>query len=117
MNPFLCPGGDKQLVEVAIVHIVGLHRHNDIDLNSHQDCIKLKPEPENPHDSKAIAAQVDGSTVGHVSKVQTPRVHAMLNRGRQMHTMFLRYIDYEDSCAELLVGCWQKSKAGESLKN
>ena len=101
------PGGSNKFKDLANVLIVGLNHHNvneTIDLSRHQDSIKLIPEPENPYDSNAIAAKLNGTTVGHVSRLHTARVHEILKKDGYMHNMFLRYVDYNNSCAEILVG-------------
>ena len=107
INPFLMEGGCIQFKDMACVLIVGLNHHDaneTTDLSIHQDSITLAPEPDNVYDNKAITALLNGSIVGHVSKAHTTRVHEMLNKDGMIHTMFLRYVDYDNSCAEVLVG-------------
>ena len=105
-NLFLQKGGENILSEVALVLLVGLDHHGNMDLDRFQDSITLEAEPHNPHDSEAIVAKVNSITVGHVCRSHTARVHSMLSKlsGGRMSTMLLRYVDYHSNSAELLVG-------------
>lgn len=50
-------------------------------LNFAPTTVELVPEPENPHDPKAIMVLVDGSHVGYIKKGSTSRVRNLLSAG------------------------------------
>jgi len=76
-NLFLQKGGENILSDVAMVLLVGLDHHGNMDLDRFQDSITLEAEPHNPHDSEAIVAKVNSITVGHVCRSHTARVYIL----------------------------------------
>ena len=42
--------------------------------------IELVPEPDNPHDTKAIKVIIDGEHVGYIKQGSCPRIHNLINK-------------------------------------
>jgi len=67
-----------------VLEIVG-YRHHGHKLSARpkvDDELEFIPEPNNPHDERAIAIKVNGQTIGYVNRLQTGAFHAWLREGR-----------------------------------
>lgn len=71
---------DYEMSKSEIVEC-GLEDERIYKLNFAPTTVELVPEPENPHDSKAIMVLVDGSHVGYIKKGSTSRVRNLLSAG------------------------------------
>ena len=71
---------DYEMSKSEIVEC-GLEDERIYKLNFAPTTVELVPEPENPHDPKAIMVLVDGSHVGYIKKGSTSRVRNLLSAG------------------------------------
>jgi hypothetical protein len=76
MDQFLIEGDDLVPVvgtshyQPALIELSGRHGAEEIRV---EKVAALVPEPDNPHDPKAIAVQIEGRLVGYLSRDENPR--------------------------------------------
>ena len=77
---------------------------------------KLVPEPDNPHDPKAIRVEADGVLIGYIKGGSTSHVHKLINGNRIIKTQVDIYGGNYHELTEIAEGRYRMIKDSTEYK-
>ena len=95
----IIPTPFAQTIELLRCEIAGIAHHRTVDTTTalaRHPALALVREPDNPHDSDAIAVHLDGRKVGYVPRRHNTVLARLLDAGKCLQARVLDLNDPED---------------------